>query len=95
MAQVAKWTTAQTRAQFAAITQLRWRMLRNGLRRKGGIGDVLATLIMIPIFAVVIIGPSVGAGFGSWYFASKGQFECIAAILWLIFILCQLASIQL
>jgi ABC-2 type transport system permease protein len=99
MAEVAplrsRWTGSQTRAQFGAITRLRFQVLRNGLRRKGGIGDLLATLVMIPIFAAVVIGPSLGSGFMAWYFVSKGQFASLAFILWAIFVLCQLASIQL
>ncbi len=89
------WTTAQSQAQFTAITRLRWRMLRNGLRRKGGVGDLLATLVLIPIFAAVVIFPTVGSGAAAFYFASKGDFGKIAIILWAIFALCQLASIQL
>jgi ABC-2 type transport system permease protein len=90
-----RWTSSQTRAQFAAISSLRWQIMRNGLRRKGGIGDLAATLVMIPIFAAFIIGPSIGAGLVSWYFVSKGQFDYIALILWATFALCQLSSIQL
>ncbi|MDQ2924761.1 MAG: hypothetical protein M3R43_04305 [Acidobacteriota bacterium] len=90
-----KWTSAQTRAQFAAIAWLRFRILRNGLRRKGGMGDLLATLVMVPIFAAIILLPSVGSGFAAYFFASRGEFAGIAIILWAIFALCQLASIQL
>jgi ABC-2 type transport system permease protein len=89
-----KWTSAETRAQFAAITVLRWRMLRNSLRRKGGLGDVIAVAIMIPFFAVVILALSVGSGFAAGFFVYKGEFEFVGFILWGIFILCQLASIQ-
>ncbi len=91
----ASWTSAQTRAQFWAIAVLRFRILRNGLRRKGGWGDIVATLIMVPIFAVVLIGPAVGSGMLAWYFATKNDFIFISVILWAIFALCQLASIQL
>src|ERR1700733_937403 len=89
-----KWTSAETRAQFAAITLLRWRMLRNSLRRKGGLGDVIAMAIMIPLFAGFILALSVGSGIGAGYFAYKGEFAYIGFILWGIFVLCQLASIQ-
>ena len=78
-----------------SFVENRLRILRNGLRRKGGMGDVLATIVMVPIFAAVLIGPAVGSGFLAWYFAHRGDFVFIAAILWGIFILCQLASIQL
>ncbi len=90
-----KWTSAQTRAQFAAIAWLRFRILRNGLRRKGGVGDLIATLFMVPLFAAIIFVPSVGSGFAAYFFASRGKYAAIAIILWAIFALCQLASIQL
>jgi ABC-2 type transport system permease protein len=90
-----KWTTGQTRAQFVAISWLRWRMLRNSLRRKGGIGDLVAIIIMLPLFGFVILAICFGAGFGAGVLASKGEFGYISGILWVVFVLCQLASIQL
>lgn len=90
-----KWTSAQTRAQFAAIATLRFRIFRNGLRRKGGIGNLIATLVMVPIFAGFVLLPTVGSGFGAYYFAARGEFAAIAIILWAIFVVCQLTSIQL
>ena len=90
-----KWTTGQTRAQFVAISWLRWRMLRNSLRRKGGIGDLLAIIFMVPLFGFVILSICFGAGFGAWALAAKGDFAWMSGILWLVFIFCQLASIQL
>lgn len=89
------WTSAQTRAQFAAITTLRLRMLRNSLRRKGGIGDILAMVVMVPLFVIIVFLPTVGSGFLAWYFVGKGDFAFLSAILWIIFLLCQLANIQL
>jgi ABC-2 type transport system permease protein len=90
-----RWTSAQTRAQFAAITWLRLRMLRNGLRRKGGVGDIVAIIFMVPLFAVIILGMCAGGGFTAYFIATRGRFEYISFILWGIFALCQLANIQL
>ena len=45
------WTAAQTRAQFAAIARLRWRMTVNSFRRKGGAGEL--SLILFPILTFV------------------------------------------
>jgi ABC-2 type transport system permease protein len=89
------WTQAQTRAQFAAILHLRGRIFMNGLRRKGGIGDLIARIVLLPIVAVIVIAPSVGAGLGAWYCVNAGHMELLPAILWAIFFLCQLISINL
>ena len=32
-----RWSARQTRAQFAAVAWLRWRILANSFRRKGGL----------------------------------------------------------
>jgi ABC-2 type transport system permease protein len=91
----APWSQEQTRAQFATIAHLRWRIFRNSLRRKGNMGDLVATIVMIPIFLLLIILPSAGAGFGAWYFVHSGQFGLLILILWAIFVLSQVTSIQL
>ena len=46
------WTGAQTRAQFGAITRLRWQMYLNGFRRKGGKSDLAATLSVAPFVKI-------------------------------------------
>lgn len=94
-AAVASWNSAQTRAQFGTITWLRWRIFRNGLQKKGKFGDLLAVVIMVPIFLGVIVFPSIAAGFGAWYFVSHGKLDRLALIFWGIFAFCQFTSIQL
>ncbi|HEY5331342.1 MAG TPA: hypothetical protein VIJ79_15780 [Acidobacteriaceae bacterium] len=89
------WTQDQTRAQFSAIANLRWRIFRNSLRRKGGMGDLVAMVIMVPLFGLMIIGPAVGAGVLAGYFVHQGEFQYLVIILWAIFLLAQLTSIQL
>lgn len=89
------WSAAQTRAQFGAIAWLRWRILRNSLRRKGNVGDLVATVIMVPLFLAIALLPTVGSGVLAYYVVSKGEFGYVSFILWGIFVLCQLANIQL
>jgi ABC-2 type transport system permease protein len=91
----ATWTTAQTRAQFAAIAQLRWRMLVNGFRRKGGTGELVARILAYPILAGLAFGPSIGVYIGAFYFTSSGHLGRISWLLWGTFFLCQLLNIQL
>jgi ABC-2 type transport system permease protein len=89
------WTSLQTRSQFYAIARLRWHMLVNGFRRKGGAGELVARIIAYPILAGMAIGPSIGAGFGAFYFAYKGHLDHIAWLLWGTFAFCQLLNINL
>lgn len=89
------WTHTQTRAQFAAIARLRWHMLLNGFRRKGGTGDLIARIITYPILAGLAIGPSIGVYIGAFYFTSSGHLNRISWLLWGTFFLCQLLNIQL
>ena len=89
------WTSAQTLSQFGAITTLRWHMFRNSLRRKGGMGDLIAIILMVPVFVAIIILPAAGALVGSFYVVRHNHIPWIAFILWVIFALCQLTSIQL
>jgi ABC-2 type transport system permease protein len=91
----ATWTTAQTRAQFAAIAQLRWRMLVNGFRRKGGTGELVARILAYPILAGLAFGPSIGVYIGAFYFTTSGHLGRISWLLWGTFFLCQLLNIQL
>lgn len=90
-----RWTTAQSQAQFAALAQLRWSIFRNGFRRKGGIGEVIARVIFLPIIGVFAIGPIVGAGFAAYYLVSSNRLAMLPALTWGIFALWQLVSINI
>ena len=89
------WTSDQVRAQFRAIADLRWRIFRNSLRRKGGTGELVGTILMVPLFLTIIIGPSLGIGFLAGLFVHKGHFQYLVILLWAIFLLSQITSIQL
>jgi len=89
------WSAAQSSAQYRAIAWLRWRIFLNNFRRKSSTGDLVARILIIPFAAIVIIGPTFGAGFGGWYFAHTDHFDGIAWILWGAFAFCQLLNLQL
>ena len=89
------WTQDQTRAQFRAIANLRWRIFINGLRRRGGKSELLGTILIIPLFFAIIILPALGVGFLAGLFVRNGDFQYIVILLWAIFLLSQLTSIQL
>ena len=89
-----RWSANQTREQFRAIAWLRWRMLINGFRRKGSTGDVVAMAVTAPIFALIGLAVSGGAGLGAWYFASHGQLNRVGWLLWATFGICQFLNIN-
>ncbi|HSY35247.1 MAG TPA: hypothetical protein VK814_05805 [Acidobacteriaceae bacterium] len=89
------WTGAQTRAQFAAIAWLRWRILVNGLRRKGGAGELVGVVLLSLLFLGMVMGVVVGAGVAAYFLVAKGHLAWIPWLLWGIFLLCQLMNIQL
>lgn len=90
-----RWSSAQTRAQFAAIAWLRWRILINSFRRKGGAGELVGRIFLYLIFTAITVFFVAGAGIAAYYFAGNGQLAHTSWLLWGIFILCQLLNIQL
>lgn len=89
------WTAGQTRAQFGAIAWLRWRILVNGFRRKGGAGELVGRVVLGMMFLGLLLAVVVGAGVGAFFLVMKGQMTWLAGLLWGIFIVCQLLNIQL
>jgi ABC-2 type transport system permease protein len=89
------WTAAQTRAQFGAITRLRWQMYLNGFRRKGGKSDLAATLSVAPFALAIVGGLCFGAGATAAWAAATGHLDRVSWVLWAIFLLSQLANLNL
>jgi ABC-2 type transport system permease protein len=89
------WTAGQTRAQFAAIAWLRWRIMWNSYRRKGGAGEMVGMVLLSVLFLGMLLAFVVGAGFAAYFFVAKGHLGWITWLLWGIFLLCQLLNIQL
>jgi ABC-2 type transport system permease protein len=88
------WTTAQSRAQFAALARLRWCIFRNAFRRKGGAGELVARIIIFPIFAALAIGPILGSGVTAFYLASTGRIAMLPLLTWGIFALWMLVVLN-
>ena len=89
------WTAAKTRAQFAAIAWLRWRILCNSFRRKGGVGEMVGMVLLSVLFLGMVFAFVLGAGVAAYFFVLKGHVTWISGLLWGIFVLCQLLNIQL
>jgi len=89
------WSAGKTRAQFGAIAWLRWRILVNSFRRKGGKGEMVGVVLLAVLFLGLVFGVVIGAGFGAYAMVTNGHLAWIVGLLWGIFLLCQLLNIQL
>jgi ABC-2 type transport system permease protein len=83
----ASWTSRQTAAQFGAIAWLRWRILLNGFRRKGGGSEMIARILIYPMLAGMALFPTVGAGILALYFTLHGKLGHLSLLLWGAFLL--------
>ncbi len=91
----ARWSAKQTRSQFAAIAWLRWRILVNSFRRKGGTGELLGRILLIPLLSGIAIGPSIAVAVLAGLFTHQQHLDKIVWLLWATFAYCQLLNIQL
>ena len=81
--------------QLRAIAWLRWRILANGFRRKGGAGELIARILLLPLLAALALLPTVMAGILAWYFAQQGEIGRVVWVLWGTVALTQLLNINL
>lgn len=73
------------RSQFSAVAWLRWRLFVNSFRRKGTTSELLARVVMVPVLAVIVIGPIVAGGGAAWYAISHNRTHLLSPIFWAIF----------
>lgn len=92
---IPRWTISQTRAQFAAVAWLRWRIFANSFRRKGSTADLVAILIAAPIFGLIALAVAGVAGYAAYMFTSDYEMNRISWLLWGTFLLCQLLNINI
>jgi ABC-2 type transport system permease protein len=85
------------RQQLAAIAYVRRRLFMNAFRRKGGKGELIARILLFPLFALLALGPVVGAGVFS-YFSFRPDHPKMMGyypwVLWAIFLIWQSLSIS-
>ena len=83
------------RQQLAAIAYVRGRLFVNAFRRKGGKGEIVARVLLFPFFALLALGPIVGAGFASYtIFADAEKMRYYGWVLWAVFLVWQSLSIS-
>ena len=77
------------------MAELRWRLFRNGFRRKGNKGEVVARVVVLPLAGLLLLAP-VAACFGLSYLAVRsGRMEALEVIFTAVFVLQVLVSIQI
>ncbi len=84
---------ALARRQMLTVLWLRWRIFVNAFRSKGAAGELIAKILSYPMLAMMVFGPSIGAGFGAWYTVTNHHPVFFAAILWGVFLFWQVIGI--
>jgi ABC-2 type transport system permease protein len=69
-------------------------MVVNGFRRKGGAGELIGRIIVYPVLAGFLLGPTIGAGVAAWYFCRHDQLRHLSWLLWATFVFAQLISLN-
>ena len=81
-------------AQFGAVAWLRWRLFANGFRRKGGVGEVVARIVVLPVAILFVVGPTIGATTAAYFAIVKHHLDYVTGIFWGIFLIQILVSIN-
>lgn len=82
-------------AQYAAVAQMRWRMLLHSLRTKRGSFEMGARIISQAFFSLIGLGIGVGLGFGAWQIASHDSPSALAALFWPVLLFWQVVPITI
>ncbi len=80
---------------FRAVALLRWQLFRNGFRRKGGKGELIARIIVWPIAFFFLLGPIAGAFFTAYTAARDNRLAYLIPIFTVIFLLQLVVSINI
>lgn len=81
------------RAQFAAVAQMRWRMLLNSFRTKRGGFEAGARIFSRAFFGLIGLGIGIGLGFAGWQIAAHNSLRELSALLWAVMAFWQLVPI--
>jgi ABC-2 type transport system permease protein len=86
---------ALARDQYAALTTLRWRMFRNGLRSIHGILDLGAAGIALMLYSVFGLGLGFGLGAAAYGIASRPSWQYLPILFWVMCFLWQVIPVML
>ena len=77
--------SVQSRAQLAAIAQVRWNIFTHSLRTKRGALELFSRIVIGLVITCGGLGGAILLGMGAWYFLSEGKPEALALVLWPVF----------
>ena len=83
------------RAQYAAMTGLRWRMFINSLRSKLGAVELGARTVAFVIYAAMGLGLGAGMGVGAFAIAFNEKWQLLPILFWVAFLLWQVIPVML
>jgi len=72
------------RAQYAALTRLRWRMFQNGLRSNKGALELGARTVSYLIYGLGGLAMGAGAGGATYAIASGNQWRFLPILFWVL-----------
>jgi ABC-2 type transport system permease protein len=84
----------QAHEQWAAVADLRWRMLINSLRKPGGRLELASRIFISLAFLAGGVGGAVGLGGAAWFLTSQGNPEWLVTLLWPVFLFWQLFPVM-
>jgi ABC-2 type transport system permease protein len=79
--------------QIRLVAGLRWRILRNSLRKKNNVLDLIGMFFFSLVAALMVIGPSVGFYFAGYTLMIGGKPQGLALPFWGIFLFWQIFPI--
>jgi len=83
------------RAQYAALTAMRWQVLTHGLRSTEGLFELGARSLSFVVYTVMGLGLGTGLGVMAHSLVSKGSWELLAILVWLVCLLWQMLPVAL
>ena len=89
------WLGAEARAQYAAMSRLRWQMFRNGMRSIKGKFEAGARIISYIIYAGIGLGFGFGAGAFAYLLASDGRWRILPVLFWALCLVWQMIPVML
>src|SRR5256885_3823117 len=76
--------------QIRLVAGLRWRILRNSLRKKNNRLDLIGLILTGVFSSILVIGLSFAFYAGAYAFLSQGRLEWMALLFWGIFLFWQI-----
>jgi len=87
--------SAEARAQYAALANLRWHMFRNGLRSKLGAFELGARTLAYILYSLLGLGLGATAGLFGYLLASGEKWLYLPILFWAVFFLWQMIPVMM